>query len=185
VVGGRVPAPYLQPDGDPVNELAAPDQERFREVLGRFATGVGVMTTATEEVVHGMTANAFTSVSLDPPLVLVCVDRTAVMADLVQRSGVFAISVLAADQAGSSTAFADPARPLGTDQFDGVATVVGRTGLPLLVDAIAWIEARVWRIHDGGDHLIVVGEVVALGASDVDDPLLYYRSGYARLGPVL
>jgi flavin reductase len=164
-----------------VTELAAPDHERFRDVLGRFVTGVGVMTTATDAVVHGMTANAFTSVSLDPPLVLVCVDREAVMAGLVQRSGAFGVSVLAADQAGLSAAFADPARPLGDEQFDDVPTFAGLTGVPLLADAIAWIETRVWKIHDGGDHLIVVGEVVALGATDVGDPLLYYRSGYTGL----
>jgi flavin reductase len=163
--------------GDPHDPIV------FRAVLGRFATGVTVMTSILDDVPHAMTANAVTSVSLDPPLVLVCVERGAVMASHVEGSGVFALSVLSADQAALSGAFADPARPLGAAQFAGVATRPGVTGAPLVEGALAHVDCRVTAIHPGGDHVIVVGEVVTLEASDEDDPLLYYRGGYGRWQP--
>jgi flavin reductase len=155
----------------------------FRAVLGRFATGVTVMTSVLDGVPHAMTANAVTSVSLDPPLVLVCVERGAVMASHVEGSGVFALSVLGADQAALSDAFADPARPLGAAQFADVTTRAGVTGAPLVAGAIAHLDCQVTAIHPGGDHVIVVGEVVSLEANGEDDPLLYYRGGYGRWKP--
>lgn len=163
--------------GDPHDPLV------FRAVLGRFASGVTVMTSILDGVPHAMTASAVTSVSLDPPLVLVCVERGTLMASHVEGSGVFALSVLAADQAALSDGFADPARPLGADQFAGVTTRSGDTGAPLLEGAIAHLDCRVTAIHPGGDHVIVVGEVVSLEASGEDDPLLYYRGGYGRWQP--
>jgi flavin reductase len=157
------------------------DAAAFRAVLGRFATGVGVMTTSRDGVPHAMTANAVSSVSLEPPLVLVCVDRSTVMAEEVVASGIFALSFLAADAAAVSNRFAHPDRPLGADQFDGLATRVEATGSPVLEAGVGWLDCRVWNTYDGGDHLIVVGEVVALGEGPDDDPLLYYRSGYGQL----
>jgi flavin reductase len=156
------------------------DTARFRAVLGRFATGVGVMTTVRDGVPHGMTANAVASVSLDPQLVLVCVERTAIMARELEDSGVFALSFLPADQAPLSDRFADPSRPQGRDQFDGVSTRTAATGSPILEGALGWLDCRVWDSYDGGDHVIVVGEVLALDVGPADDPLLYYRSGYGR-----
>jgi flavin reductase len=165
-------------------DRAVRDAAAFRAVLGRFATGVGVMTTVRDGIPHAMTANAVSSVSLDPPLVLVCVERTAVMAGEVAASGVFALSFLAADQAHLSDRFSDPDRPQGAAQFDGVeveAAATGVTGAPILAGALGWLDCRVWASYDGGDHDIVVGEVVALEVGSADDPLLYYRSGYGRL----
>jgi flavin reductase len=130
---------------------------------------------------HAMTANAVSSVSLDPPLVLVCVERSAVMAGEVAASGRFALSFLAADQAELSDRFADPARPEGQEQFDGVEVRTAVTGAPILEGALGWLDCRVWASYDGGDHEIVVGEVLALDVGPADDPLLYYRSGYGRL----
>jgi flavin reductase len=162
-------------------DRAVRDTAAFRAVLGRFATGVGVMTTVRDGTPHAMTANAVSSVSLDPPLVLVCVERSAVMADEVAASGVFALSFLAADQAELSDRFSDPARPEGQEQFDGVEVRTAVTGAPILEGALGWLDCRVWASYDGGDHEIVVGEVLALDVGTADDPLLYYRSGYGRL----
>jgi flavin reductase (DIM6/NTAB) family NADH-FMN oxidoreductase RutF len=156
------------------------DSGRFRAVLGRFATGVTVMTSVADGRPHGMTANAVASVSLDPPLVLVCVDRSAVMAEVVAAGGVFALSVLDRAQRPWSDRFAEPGRPPGDEQFDGVPTIRRTTGAPVLDGAVAWLDCQVWASYDGGDHVIVVGEVVDLDVGEADDPLLYFRSGYGR-----
>jgi N-acetyl-1-D-myo-inositol-2-amino-2-deoxy-alpha-D-glucopyranoside deacetylase len=158
------------------------DPAAFRAVLGRFATGVTVMTTVHEGVPHGMTANAVASVSLAPPLVLVCVGRHTVMAEFVRASGVFALSILRDDQAARSVAFADPVREVGSAEFVGVETSTATTGAPLLAGAIGHLDCRVHAIHDGGDHLIVVGEVQALAAHGTS-PLVYFRGAYGRYVP--
>jgi N-acetyl-1-D-myo-inositol-2-amino-2-deoxy-alpha-D-glucopyranoside deacetylase len=157
------------------------DAGRFREVLGRFVTGVAIMTTVAEGAPHGMTASSVTSVSLHPPLVLVCVDRGAKMAEEVAAGGVFALSFLADDQAGLSVTFADPDRPGGDAQFEGVAHRRCVTGAPILDGAVGWVDARVHAIHDGGDHVIVVGEVVDLGQDPDRRPLAYHAGAYADL----
>jgi flavin reductase len=158
----------------------APDD--FRLALSRFATGVTVMTTCADDAAHAMTANAFTSVSLDPPLVLVCVDLEAAMHPLVLRSGVFAVSMLNEEQEPLSTWFSTPTRPLGSEQFDGVAwRPAPVTGCPLLDGAVAHVDCRLRDAHEAGDHSIVVGEVVAAGVDPQARPLLYYASAYRRL----
>jgi flavin reductase len=153
----------------------------FRGVMGRFATGVTVMTATVDGVPHGMTANAVSSVSLDPRLVLVCVERSTVMAERVQRAGAFALSLLTAEQSGISDRFADGDRPDGDEQFAGVGVTAATTGSPILVDAMAWLDCRVWEIYEGGDHVIVVGRVVDLAEVSDDAPLLFYRGGYRSL----
>jgi flavin reductase len=158
----------------------SPDTATFRAVLGRFATGVGVMTTVRDGVPHAMTANAISSVSLDPPLVLVCVEKTTIMAGEVGASGVFALNFLSTGQVELSDRFADPDRPEGHEQFEGLVTAEAATGAPILEGVLAWLDCRVWASYEGGDHLIVVGEVLALEVGDEDDPLVYYRSGYGR-----
>lgn len=160
--------------------LPARDDAAFRAVLGRFATGISVMTTSVDGVVHGMTANAVSSVSLEPQLVLVCVERRAVMAELVRRSRVFALSFLAADQADVSAWFATPDRP-AERQFADLTTDTAVTGSPLLRDVVAWVDCRVVDVHVAGDHDVVIGEVVDLGVGTADEPLLYYASDYRRL----
>jgi flavin reductase len=155
----------------------------FRAALGSFPTGVTVMTAVVDGVPHGMTANAVSSVSLEPPMVLVCVDRSAHMASVVERSGRFALSFLAADQSELSTHFADPARGLGGEEFDGVAHEPGVLGLPLLAGAIAHVECEVDRIVPAGDHLVVLGVVVALD-STTRAPLAYLRRAYGVIAPV-
>lgn len=161
--------------------MTSPSPDEFRAVMSRFATGVTVMTTHAEGLPHGMTANAVASVSLDPLLVLVCVERDTVMVDAVAESGVFAFSILGADDAPWSERFADPDRPVGDAQFDGVGHRAGVTGAPILTDAVAWLECEDWATYDGGDHVIVVGQVVALGLGTDAAPLLYHRSGYTTV----
>jgi N-acetyl-1-D-myo-inositol-2-amino-2-deoxy-alpha-D-glucopyranoside deacetylase len=165
-------------DAAPGGRAPSIDADRFRAVLGRFVTGVTVMTTVADGVPHAMTASSVASVSLEPPLVLVCVDRAAVMADHVRTGEAFALSMLADDQADLSVTFADPARPSGDAQFEGVATRTGVTGAPLITGAVGWVDTRVWRIYDGGDHIIVVGEVVDLGQEPGKLPLVYHAGGY-------
>lgn len=155
----------------------------FRDVMARFATGVAVMTTVADGVPHGMTANAVCSVSLDPLLVLVCVERGSTMAHAVGDSQVFALSVLHEDDEGLAMHFADPYRPHGDTEFNRIATRKEVTGSPVLDVAIAFVDCRVWAVYDGGDHLVVVGEVAALGLADDDDPLLFYRGAYRGVRP--
>lgn len=153
----------------------------FRRVLGHLATGVAVVAAADPEsgAVRGLTANAVASVSLDPPLVLACVERTADTHDCIERAGAFAISVLGADDEALARRFADyPAER----KFTGAAYRAEATGAPVLDEALAWVDCRVWAAYDGGDHTIFVGEVVAGDAVD-GAPLLYFRGGYARLAP--
>ena len=154
------------------------DPDTFRSVLGRFASGVTVVTTRDDENRdHGMTVSAFCSVSLVPPLVLVCVEHTASSRPVLLKSSHFAVNVLAAHQEPISRRFA------GTDEetrFDGVGYTRGLTGAALIDDALAHIECRRYAEYEAGDHTVVVGEVEAAVAHN-DSPLLYYRGGYTQL----
>lgn len=181
------PAPTSVPETDLFAGLDGPDAseavdpDAFRATLGRFATGVGVMTVAVDGRTHGMTANAISSVSLDPPLVLVCVERSAAMAGVVRRSSSFALSFLAGDQEALSNWFADPARADDGAQFAEVAHRAEVTGAPVIEGAVGWVDCRVETIHTAGDHDIVIGRVVGLGIGPATAPLLYYGSAYHRL----
>ena len=157
--------------------------DAFRRTLGAFATGVTVVTTTVDDVLHGMTANAFASVSLDPLLVLVCVDRTASMHELLPRSKVFAVTVLSAAQAELSVWFASSRRPRGHGQFAGIGwRPAPVTGCPVLSEGLAYVDCRLVATYDGGDHSIFVGEVVDLGSlTPGAEPLIWYGGGYHRL----
>ena len=159
----------------------AVDADAFRAAMGSFATGVSVMTTVVDGEPHGMTANALSSVSLDPPLVLVCVDRNALMAELVGRAGVFALSFLGAEQEALSWHFADPDRALGAASFDGVGTRAAVTGCRILEGAVGSVDCEVVRSVDAGDHVIVIGRVVAAHGDDAVTPLVYVRGAYPSL----
>jgi flavin reductase (DIM6/NTAB) family NADH-FMN oxidoreductase RutF len=161
------------------------EEEEFRRTVGMFATGVTVITTCVDEVLHGMTANAFASLSLDPLLVLVCVDRAAGMHDLLPGSGSFAATILAAEQEAESVFFASPRRPGGRGQFDGIVWQPAPvTGCPVLSGGVAFVDCRVAEVHAGGDHSIFIGEVVDLGLLRRDaDPLLFFDGDYRRLSP--
>jgi flavin reductase (DIM6/NTAB) family NADH-FMN oxidoreductase RutF len=159
------------------------DPLRFRQVVGRFPTGVTVVTTHVGPRHHGMTANSFTSVSLDPVLVLVCVEHDARLHDLVLAAGEWAVSVLADDQEPVSRLFAERGRP-SAEAVRSVRHHYGQlTGAVLLDGALATFECRTVGVYGGGDHTILLGEVLDLDLLRPDGrPLLYYRGEYRGLG---
>jgi flavin reductase (DIM6/NTAB) family NADH-FMN oxidoreductase RutF len=151
----------------------------FKRALGRYATGVVVVSARAGAHDHAMTANSFTAVSLDPPLVLFCVERDARFHDAVTESGVFGVSVLGVAHRPVATWLATPGRPL-IGQLDTVPHERGPNGCALVTGALSHLEAQVEDLHRAGDHSIVVGRVLHLAApDDPPAPLLYYRSRYA------
>ncbi len=164
--------------------MTTTDEERdlFRQAMGRFATGVSVLTTFSAGHDHAMTANALTSVSLDPLLVLVCVEQDARFHDAVLDAGVWGVSVLGAGDRPAADWLSTPGRPLH-GQLDRIDVHRGEaTGVALLDRSLATLECRTTDVHPAGDHSIVVGEVHALSiADDPDAALLYYRGRYGVL----
>jgi flavin reductase (DIM6/NTAB) family NADH-FMN oxidoreductase RutF len=153
------------------------EAREFRRSLGQFASGVTVVTTRDGAgQPQGLTASSFCSVSLEPPLVLVCVDNRLGARRAIEESGLFAVSVLAESQEAISRRFAGG----GADKFTGVELVPGTSGVPLVAGALAHIECRLAAAHTAGDHTIFVGEVLRLEATP-GRPLLYHESGYHRL----
>jgi flavin reductase (DIM6/NTAB) family NADH-FMN oxidoreductase RutF len=157
------------------------DSAEFRRVLGHFATGVAVVTSrGAGGRPCGLTANSLCSVSLDPMLVLVCVEGRAESHECIRESGFYTINVL--DERRGETL----ARRFATwgieDKFRGVAHHERSTGAPVLDDALAWIDCRVHKAVTAGDHTIFVGEVIAADARE-GTPLMYYRGGYGRFVP--
>jgi flavin reductase (DIM6/NTAB) family NADH-FMN oxidoreductase RutF len=159
--------------------MAAADQELFREVFGRFATGVAVITAAAPEGVGGMTANALCSLSLDPLLALVCFENTARTLPIVRAAGRFGVNVLTAEQEHLAGVFASKlpeAEKLEATphRFESL--------VPILEGALAWAACEVRELIAGGDHTIAIGEVTALGLGD-GEPLLWYGGRY-RVAPL-
>jgi flavin reductase (DIM6/NTAB) family NADH-FMN oxidoreductase RutF len=152
--------------------------KEFRATLGAFATGVTVITTRGEAHDYGMTATAFSSVSLDPPLVLVCVITGSAGADLIPRNGVFAANILSSGQEAISNYFASRDRPKGRDAFAEIPHREIATGAPVIDDVAAFLDCRLAETHEAGDHLIFIGEVVALGVDPEAEPLLFHGSRY-------
>jgi flavin reductase (DIM6/NTAB) family NADH-FMN oxidoreductase RutF len=151
------------------------DDKRFRRAMGLFATGVTVISTAVEDDVHAMTANAFTSVSLDPPLILVCLNRGSRMGTYLHPQAHFAVNVLGAEQEPLSRHFAGGQGGGTTPDF----TFVEWSGVPRLEDSLCSIACRVQEVLDGGDHVIVLGRVLDLYVDDGDkDPLLFWKGAY-------
>jgi flavin reductase len=158
------------------------DQTALRRAFGTFATGVTVVTVG-GGTPHGMTANSFTTVSLDPPLVLVCVRHAAVMHRSLAAVGRFAVSVLAAHQERLARHFADSRRPAGIAQFDGIDWRPGpSTGAPLIVGALAHFECGLWRRYPGGDHSMILGRLLTAEMRTAGDPLLFNRGRFRPLG---
>jgi flavin reductase (DIM6/NTAB) family NADH-FMN oxidoreductase RutF len=155
------------------------DPSEFRRILGHWVTGVAVVASRTEEGEPcGFTANAFTSLSLEPALVLVCVDRAANSLAGIRETGRFTVNVLGSGDERLARHFAADA----DDKFEGVAWTTAVTGAPVLADALAWVDCRVTSEVPGGDHVIFIGEVVA-GDADEGEPLIFYRGGYGRFMP--
>ena len=146
--------------------------------MARYATGVAVVATEHDGVRYGMTVNSLTSVSLEPLLMLFCCERDASLHEPVLAAGTWAVSVLSAAQQDVAAWFATRGRP-GVDQFNGQSARPGSaTRAPVLDGALAWFECRTWATYDGGDHTIVVGELLDLGCGPDAAALLYYRSDY-------
>ena len=153
------------------------DEYRFRSVLSRFASGVTVVTAmGPDGVDHGMTVSAFCSLSLEPPLILVCIDHGTVMHGILAGAKTFTVNVLAAEQEDLARKFSDP----DNDRFEGTSYTRGANGLALLTGAAAWLECELTQRYEGGDHTIFVGRVEAADAGDAQ-PLVYYRGGYGQL----
>lgn len=155
------------------------DSAAFRAVMSRFATGVSVVTTCDGPKRYGITVNAFCSVSLNPPLVLVCIDRTSIVHQILRDTRIFAVNFLRDDQAELSTCFAGRSEDR-IEHFCGAASHNELTGAPVLDASLAFVDCRVVNVFPGGDHDIFIGQVAALGAAE-GEPLLYYRSQYATL----
>ncbi len=153
----------------------SPDE--FRSVLGRFPSGVTVVTTkAADGSDQGMTVSAFCSVSLDPALVLICIEKTASVHQTLTSAPGFIVNILSAKQEQIARRFSI----VDIDRFEGVGFSRSRNGTAVLDDVLGVIECKKFGLHDAGDHTIIVGEVEA-GRAENGAPLLYYRGGYAQL----
>lgn len=153
------------------------DGEQFRRAIGHLATGVTVITTRSGDVDHGMTASAVTSLSLSPPMLVVCINNRAPTHEAVSASDAFVVNVLARDQEAVAHQFARPA----VDKFAGIDRSRGLLGLPLLAGCLANFECRVMDRASGGTHTIFLAEVVTTSAEPGRLPLLYYRGRFGRL----
>jgi flavin reductase (DIM6/NTAB) family NADH-FMN oxidoreductase RutF len=152
------------------------DSKKQRKILGHFATGVTVVTTGGVAGLHGMTANAVASLSLDPPLVLVAVDRRALTLDYLKKNRCFAVNILQLEQEELSRRFAAP----GPKDFSDLKIATAATASPILAGCLAYLDCKVVDILAGGDHEIFVGEILA-GEHHGGEPLLYYAGNYRQL----
>ncbi len=153
------------------------DHDAFRSVLGRFASGVTVVTSLDEEGKdHGMTVSAFCSLSLDPPLVLVCIDHSASMFDSLATANEFIVNILSERQEPLARRFSGP----HPNRFDRIGYTRSASGIAILDDVLGYLECKRIAAHEGGDHCIYVGQVEDASSSE-GRPLLYYRGGYAQL----
>jgi flavin reductase (DIM6/NTAB) family NADH-FMN oxidoreductase RutF/DNA-binding GntR family transcriptional regulator len=153
------------------------DAAVFRRVIGSFMSGVVVITTSHDGNRHGATVSAVSSLSLDPPMLLVCLHAASATQDAVNRSGTFAVNILAEDQGQLAERFA---RPGSTDKFDGVAVRTGHTGVPVFEGALAVVECRVVEAVTGGTHRVFLGSVVHAEATE-GSPLAYFRGNFGKL----
>ncbi len=156
---------------------SAPDAGAFRTAMGRWATGVSIVTASEQGRDAGLTVNALLSVSLRPPSVLVSLSRDVDTLPVLERTRTFGVSVLRADQRELSERFALPIP--SAEKFGGVAVRRGRSGVPLLEGALATLECRVVSTNSVFDHHLVVGEVTDLELGEEGSPLVFFRSGYA------
>ena len=154
-----------------------PTKDDFRRVMGHFATGVTIVTTAHADTVRGMTANSVASVSLDPLSVLVCVNREAITYGIMDAGRVFCVNVLAEEQEALSRACARPDTPEAA--LKGVPYRLGQTGAPIIEGSLAYLDCRVITSVDFGTHRIFIGEAVDVDAAD-GVPLMFYRGKYLR-----
>ena len=154
----------------------APDGATYRTVLGHFATGIALVTAMDGAEPVGMACNSFTSVSLEPPLVLFCAAHSSSTWPRIQAAGKWAANILGEDGEEICRLFAQK----GAERFAHVAYSTGRTGAPVIDSALAFVDCETVAEHEAGDHVIVVGRVVELGYAPKGKPLLFYRGGYGH-----
>ena len=157
------------------------ERRRLRALMGRFATGVTVVAARHGPLLAGMTANAIASISIDPPLMMASVSRRAETHTAIVGSHAFGLSVLTADQRELAECFAQPTTADKLKRFCDAPWHEAETGSPILEGALAYFDCRLTDRHDGGDHSIFIGEIVAAGYREDADPLLWYASGYRKL----
>jgi flavin reductase (DIM6/NTAB) family NADH-FMN oxidoreductase RutF len=158
------------------------DSDAFRKVMGHFATGVSVVTTFDGDVPAGITVNALSSVSLDPPLVMIALDRRRKITPAVRAAGRYAVNILGEDQQALSDCFAGAPVVPDRDAFCGAAWHPGEAGLPILDGVIASLECETVGVHPVGDHDLFIGRVTAIANDEHHPmPLLYYRRRYLRI----
>ena len=153
----------------------------MRDLLAHFATGVTVVAARHGPLLAGMTANAIASISIDPPVVMASIARKAETHTAVVGSHAFAVSVLAADQQELAECFAQPTTAAKLTRFCDAGWHEAETGSPILEGALAYFDCRLTDSHDGGDHVMFLGEIVAAGFREDAEPLLWYASDYHRL----
>jgi len=149
----------------------------FKNALSGWASGVSVVTTRADGLAYGLTVSSFTSVSLEPPLVLVCLGHGNRLNDMIARSNRFAVSLLSRDQEDASNHFASRGREPAA-QLDAIPMIETDDGLPLVEGALAWLACDVHELIDVGDHALVVGRVTEAGAADDGSPLIYWSRAY-------
>jgi len=157
------------------------ESDQFKQVLAQWATGVTIVTARDGDHIHGMTVSAFTEVSLEPPLVLICADKQSDTHPVIAAGKSFAVNILGRDQAPLSTRFAskkDEAKRVVGVEYD-----TGETGAPLLAHCVANLDCRVVAAHEHGDHVVYVGEVVLLRRSLAAEPLVYHSGTYGEFSP--
>ena len=156
------------------------EPDEFRDVMARFPSGVTVVTTAGSDGYHGVTVSAFCSLSLDPPLVLVCIDQAIQSHDLITNAPAFVVNLLAREQTFVAEQFAGRT-PLADPTFKRVPHRLGQLGAPVLDGSLGFVECEHWAAYDGGDHTIVVGLARALGLGPASDPLVYFERQFTDL----
>lgn len=150
--------------------------DAFKQLCGRWTTGVTIVTARHDDVVHGMTVSAFTEVSLNPPLVLVCADKASNTHPVIEGGGVFAVNILARGQEALSDKFAS--KKDEWQRFEGLAVDTGATGAPILQGTVGAFDCRVAAAHAAGDHVLYVGSVEWIRIDEKAEPLLYQAGSY-------
>ncbi|MGA2519443.1 MAG: flavin reductase family protein [Acidimicrobiales bacterium] len=173
-----LPADGALGDGLEASDAPSVDPGRFREVLGHFVTGVTIVTAMEEDGPVGFTCQAFTSLSLEPPLVALAPGKSSTSWPRIAAAGAFCVNILAEDQEALGRDFAVS----GGDKFRGVGWRPGGNGSPVIDGVLAWVECTFVRAHDAGDHELVVGLVQDMGVR-AGRPLVYYRGGFGRFEP--
>jgi flavin reductase (DIM6/NTAB) family NADH-FMN oxidoreductase RutF len=179
----------VEPDSTDSTDLTGPagfpsvSADSYRAVMRHWPSGVTVITMPTADGPHGMTASAFTSVSVDPPMILIVVDRRWRSHAMIEAAGAFCVNILSAEQRDVSDRFAGRHGDL-PDRFAGVPTTTAVTGSPCLVEAIGYLDCVVMQTHTAGDHTVFIGRVVAGHVGDVAEPLLFHNTRYRRLGMI-